>query len=306
MPPADVVTGAFGYTGKYIARRLLAMGRQVVTLTGHPERPNPFGERVRVAPFNFHRPQELADTMRGASTLYNTYWVRFARRGVTFEQALENTKTLILAARDAGIRRIVHISITNATPHSPLPYFRGKAVVEQFLRGSDLSRAIIRPTVIFGEEDILINNIAWLLRHFPFFVVPGSGQYRLQPVFVEDVAEIAVAAGQRETNETIDAVGPEVFTFDELVRLIAEKTGSRARIIHLPPRVALFGSRTVGWVLRDVLLTRDELGGLMANLLVSDPGRPGPTGPTRLSDWLSENAERIGRGYSSELQRHFR
>lgn len=298
-----VVTGAFGYTGRYITRRLLSMGKRVKTLTGHPGRQNPFGDKVTVAPFNFDNPTELMESLKGASTLYNTYWVRFPHRQVSFRQAVENTETLIHAAEEAGVRRIVHLSITNASEESTLPYFRGKGMVESAIMRSSLSYAIIRPTVIFGPKDILINNIAWFLRRFPVFAVPGTGNYRLQPVFVEEVAEIAVSAALEDKNVVIDAVGPETYRFDELVRLIAEKVHSRAKIVHLRPGLALFLSRLVGYAVNDVILTRDEVAGLMANLLVSDGP---PTGETRLGDWLDENAESVGTKYASELNRHYR
>jgi len=303
MSEMNVVTGAFGYTGKYITRRLLALGKAVKTLTGHPHRPNPFGDRVSVAPFHFDRPDELTRSLQGVTTLYNTYWVRFSRGGVTFDQAVANTNILIRAAEAAGVQRIVHISITNPSADSPLPYFRGKALLEQAVMSSRLSYAIIRPTVIFGPEDILINNIAWLLRRFPLFAVLGAGDYRLQPIFVEDVAEIVVQAGQQTEKLIMDAVGPEVFTFDELVRLIASRVHSRAMILHLPPDLALVLSRLIGFLVGDVVLTDDEVKGLMANLLIS--AGP-PTGHTRLSDWLSQNADRVGARYASELNRHYR
>jgi nucleoside-diphosphate-sugar epimerase len=302
-PELNAVTGAFGYTGKYITRRLLSMGEGVLTLTGHPTREDPFGDRVSVAPFNFDNQSQLTESLRGATTLFNTYWVRFSHGRVTFDNAVANTKTLIRAAEEAGVRRIVHVSITNASESSPLPYFRGKALLEQAIMQSGLSYAIIRPTVIFGTEDILINNIAWFLRRFPVFAVPGSGDYRLQPIFVEDLTEIAVSAAHRDENLAVDAVGPEVFTFEELVRLIAEKIRSRARIIHLKPGLALFLSGLLGRVLGDVTLTRDELKGLMSNLLVSDSP---PTGQTRLTDWLTRNADSLGAKYASELDRHYR
>lgn len=273
------------------------------TLTGHPRRQNPFGDQLSVAPFNFDNPAELVESLRGATTLYNTYWVRFPRRQVSFRKAVENTETLIHAAEEAGVRRIVHLSITNASAESTLPYFRGKGLVESAIMRSSLSYAIIRPTVIFGPEDILINNIAWFLRRFPVFAVPGTGNYRLQPVFVEDVAEIAVSAAVEDTNVVIDAVGPETYRFDELVRLIASKVHSRARIVHLRPGLTLFLSRLIGYAVNDVILTRDEVAGLMANLLISDGP---PTGETRLGDWLDENVESVGTKYASELNRHYR
>ncbi len=298
----DVVTGAFGYTGRYITESLLSNGRRVRTLTGHPNRPNPFGDRIEVARLEFGDRARLGKSLDGADTLYNTYWIRFPYRGMTFETAVRNTETLIGAAADAGVRRIVHVSITNPSDDSPFPYFRGKARLERTIRESGLSHAIVRPTVIFGSEDILINNIAYVLRRFPVFGIPGSGDYRVRPVSVEDVADICVRAGQREEDEIIDAVGPETFTFEELVRLIAETVASRARIIHVPPSGALAASGLIGLVVRDVLVTKDELEGLMANLVVTD----GPaTGHRRLTDWLAQNAATVGRTYASEVSRHY-
>ena len=299
----DVVTGAFGYTGRYIARRLLAAGRRVVTLTGHPHRPSPFGEAVRALPFSFQDPAALTESLRGAATLYNTYWVRFPYRGVTYQQAVEHSRVLIAAAREAGVRRIVHISITNASEASPFPYFRGKGQVERAVVESGVPYAILRPRVVFGREDILINNIAWLVRRFPVFAVPGSGAYRLQPVYVEDVAELAVEAGAREDDVVLDAVGPETYTFDELVRLIGRTVGRRVRLLHLPPWLALALSRLVGLLVRDVVLTREEMDGLMAELLVSSGL---PTGRTLLSQWLQQHADTVGTRYASELARHYR
>ena len=278
----NVVTGAFGYTGKYIARRLLADGIRVKTLTGHPERPNPFGAQVVAAPFNFDDLPTLIDQLSGASTLYNTYWVRFSRGEVTFDRAIENTRTLIQAAKDAGVGRIVHVSITNPSLNSSLPYFRGKAQVEEAIIDSGISYAIIRPTVIFGIEDILINNIAWILGRFPLFVVPGGGGYRFQPIFVEDLAGLAVDAGGQEDNLILDAAGPETYTFDEFVRLVGQTMGSRTKIVHLPSALALGISKIVGYFLGDVVLTRDEITGLMSDLLVSDAP---PAGNTSLKSW---------------------
>jgi NADH dehydrogenase len=278
------------------------MGKRVRTLTGRSDHEKFFGSQVTTSPFNFDNLNLLTESLRGAATLYNTYWVRFPHGQVTFDKAIENTKTLIKAAEAAGVRRIVHISITNPSQESPFPYFRGKALVEKAIIHSKLSYAIIRPTVIFGMEGILINNIAWLLRKFPIFAIPGSGDYQIQPVYVEDVAKVAVSAGHNDDNLVIDAIGPEVFTFDELVRLIAEKIHSRAKVIHVSPMLALFLARLIGYAVRDVVITKDEIQGLMSNLLVS---KSPPTGQMCLSDWLKQNADRIGVSYISGLQRHY-
>ncbi len=303
MRELNVITGAFGYTGRYIAGRLLATGKEVRTLTAHPRRHHPFADAVSVFPLTFDDRAALARSLRGAITLYNTYWIRFPYRGVTFDTAVENTRVLIAAAREAGVSRIVHVSITHADAGSRLPYFRGKGLVEEAIIRSGLSYAILRPTVIFGLEDILLNNLAWLLRRFPLFALPGSGEYRLQPVFVEDVAEIAVGAAGHRDNVILDVVGPETYTFRDLVLLLRDTVGSRARIVAMRPGLALFLSKLAGSLVRDVILTRDELEGLMASLLVSDLP---PLGQTSLRQWLAENADRVGACYASELNRHYR
>jgi NADH dehydrogenase len=299
----NAVTGAFGYTGKYIARRLLMLGERVITLTGDPGQASEFGTSVRAYPFRFDNPEAMAESLAGVRVLYNTYWIRFDRGQATHGRAVDNTRALIRAAEIAGVERVVHISITNPDADSPLPYFRGKAVLEEEIRKARFRYAIVRPTVVFGVEDILINNIAFLLRKLPLFIIPGTGQYRLQPVFVEDLARIAVDAAHSSGDITIDAVGPEVFSFEELVHLLSKAIRSRAVILHASPGLALAAARILGAVFGDVVLTGDELEGLMASLLIS---RSAPTGLTRLSSWLTDHAGVLGTRYASELSRHYR
>src|ERR1700730_12946912 len=299
----DIVTGAFGYTGKYITRRLLNAGRRVRTITGHPNRPNCFGDRVETAPMNFGDRAGLIRTLQGASTLFNTYWVRFNHGRATFDEAIANSRILVQAAKEAGVRRIVHLSIANPSPASHLPYYSGKALVEKAIQDSGLSYAILRPTVIFGVEDILINNIAWFARHFPVFAIPGSGRYQLQPIFVEDLADLAINSARQENNLVLDAVGPQVFPFEALVRRIPSGVGAKPRFIHVRPRIALQMIRFLGPVVGDVILTREEIEGLMANLLVS---KQPATGQTAFSEWLSMNGSTLGTKYASELARHYR
>ena len=302
-PEINVITGAFGYTGKYITHRLLAMEKEVRTLTGHPNNPNPFGDQVRVYPFNFDNFAELVKSLQGAKTFYNTYWIRFSHGTNTYERAVKNTQTLIRAAVEAGVQRIVHVSITNTAESSRFPYFRGKAILEQDIFSSGLSYGIVRPTVIFGDEDILINNIAWCLRHFPVFPIFGSGQYSLQPIYVEDMADLVIEAGQQRENSIVDAVGPDIFTFEQLVRLIMEKLHRRVILTHVQPRIALSLAKLIEPFIGDVLITRDEIYGLMADLLISYQA---PTGHTRLSDWLEMHSASVGKKYASELARHYR
>ena len=300
MESCHAVTGAFGYSGKYIAKRLLEQGHRVITLTNSPNRQNGLDQRVRAFPFNFEAPERLAASLEGVSVLYNTYWVRFNSKRFTHAEAVANTLALFEAARKAGVSRIVHVSITNPSPTSELEYFSGKARLETALDEPGISYAILRPTVLFGKEDILINNIAWILRRFPIFGVFGDGQYRIQPIYVDDLAELAVTKGASSKNETINAVGPETFTFRELVQVIGSLIGKPRCIVSIPPRIGVWISSLLGMITGDVLITREEIAGLMAGTLHVDTP---PTGKTPLTDWIRANADSLGRRYASEMRR---
>lgn len=296
----QAVTGAFGYSGKYIAKRLLTEGQTVITLTNSTQRENPFGERLRAVPFHFNEPQKLIEALQEVSVLYNTYWVRFNHKTFTHADAVRNTLTLFKAARAAGVERVVHVSITNPSEDSPLEYFKGKAILERALMESGMSYAILRPTVLFGKEDILVNNIAWVMRRLPVFGVFGDGQYKVQPIYVDDLAEIAVAQGKERADRLINAIGPETFSYRELASCVGEIIGKRRPIVSVPPSLGY----AVGWVISklvgDVMITREEIAGLMANLLCVNSQ---PAGSTKLTDWAKERASSLGLHYTSELAR---
>ncbi|MEE8575522.1 MAG: NAD(P)H-binding protein [Thermodesulfobacteriota bacterium] len=298
----NVVTGAYGYTGKYITGLLLKKGIRVKTLTDHPRKENPFAREVKALPYNFGNPQAMVENLRGVDTVYNTYWVRFDRGEITQGQAVANIQNLIHAAKEAGVRRFVHISITNPDENSNLPYFKGKGIMENTLKASGLSYAIVRPALLFGEGDILINNIAWMLRRFPVYGVFGDGTYRLQPVYVEDVAALAVEAGGKDEDVAWDAVGPETYSFEGLVRMIKKEIKSHAQLLHISPAVGRLSAHFLNPILRDVTITKEEIEGLMAELLVS---KEPPRCPTRFSNWLGENKAKLGTRYASELKRHY-
>jgi uncharacterized protein YbjT (DUF2867 family) len=297
----DAVTGAFSYSGRAIADALIDSGRRVRTVTAHPGRA-PEGSAIEIRPLDFEDPLGLVESLEGATTLYNTYWVRFAHQRVDHELAVANSRTLFHAARRAGVRRIVHVSITHPSVDSPMPYFRGKALVERALAETDLSYAVVRPAVLFGGDGVLINNIAWLLRHLPVFAVGGRGDYRVRAIHVDDLARLCVAKGAEDHDSVTDAVGPERPTFLELVTLIRDVVGSRARVIRVPGATVPLMGRLVGLALHDVLLTGDEYRAMAAGLADTD----GPaTGPTALSHWVADHAADLGRRYANELDRHF-
>jgi NADH dehydrogenase len=295
------VTGGFSFSGRHIAARLLDAGHELVNLTNHPDRPDPFGGRTRVRPLTFDE-DELATDLAGVDTLFNTYWVRFARGKTDHHLAVANSQVLLAAAARAGVRRIVHVSIANLEERPSDPYYAGKGEVEQALRATGPTWAILRPAVLFGDQPILVNSIAWLLRRLPVFLIPGDGRYGMQPAHVEDLADLAVLAAARDDNSVQDVAGPETFIFEELLRQIRHETGSRSLLVHAPSSIALLAARSLSPILGDVLITREEMEGLMAGVLVSH--QP-PLGQRRFSEWLHASAPWLGRHYLSEVGRHF-
>jgi NADH dehydrogenase len=301
--PIDAVTGATSYTGRFIAARLHADGRRVINLTRRARAVPGQGSNLPEAPFPAPSPADLARSLEGVDTLYNTHWVRLERGDVMYAGAVETIRRLLEAARAAGVRRVVHISVIHASPDAPTPYFRAKAQAEELVRELAPSHAIVRPTVTFGPGDILLNNLAWTLRRLPVFGIPGDGRYPIQPVHVEDIARIAVEAAGRSENVVVDAAGPERFAFGDFVRVVREAVGSRALVVGVPVPVALSAGRLIGLLVRDVVLTRDEVTELQARLMVSDEPA---LGEIRFSTWVQEHAGELGRRWSSELDRHYR
>jgi uncharacterized protein YbjT (DUF2867 family) len=299
----DAITGAFGFTGRAIAWRLLGADREVVTLSRRKGTGDPLATRIRVEPFDTDRPASLVAALAGVDTLYNTYWIRFPRDGMTFDHAVERSAVLIAAAREAGVRRIVHTSVVKAEPDAATPYVRAKAALERVVQASGIEWAIVRPTLTFGPGDILINNLAWALRRLPVYGMPGRGRYRVQPVHVDDVARICVDAASGAAGRIVDAAGPEPMEYRELVALVRRAVGSRSLVLPMPTPAVLAAAGVLGLVVRDVVLTADEIRELTSSLLTSS--QP-PLGTIRITDWVPANAPSLGRRWASELERNYR
>ncbi len=302
------VTGAWSYLGRHITQALQARGQTVRSLTSRAiPADDPFQGAVQAYPL--HGEQEsLVHALDGVDTLYNTYWVRHTRppighRGpwTTHEAAVARSRHLIDAAQAAGVKRLVHVSITQPDAASPFPYFRGKAAVEAYIRHSGLSYAILRPACFFGAHDILINNIAYAVRRFPLFCLPRPLGYRVRPIHVQDMATLMCTYGADTTNGVWDACGPEQYPFDQLVQQMGQwLTGRRPRLVPLPSALCHILYRIAGQVLRDTILSREELQALAADHLSSTAP---PLGTTRLSTWVQAHREDLGLTFRPEPPR---
>ncbi|MCP3927126.1 MAG: NAD(P)H-binding protein [Desulfobacterales bacterium] len=294
MKEKHMVTGAFGYSGSYIAKELLSKGYEVLTLTNSSKE----NDRIKKFPLSFNNKDMLIESLKGVDVLYNTYWVRFNHKNFTYADAVKNTKILFDAAKKANVKKIVHVSITNPSEDSELEYFKGKAELEKELKQSGMEYSIVRPAVFFGGSDILINNIAWSLRYLPVSGYFGKGEYKIRPVHIKDFAMIVVNEGNGHSSRTVNAVGPESYTYKELLKMISKTIGTKKMFMSIPPIIGYITGYFIGLYKRDVFITWDEIKGLMQGLLYTNSEA---TGSTKLSVWVDNKKENLGRHYESEL-----
>ena len=296
------MTGAFGYTGRWIAHQLLDEGKRVRTLTNAVGRDDPFDGRVEVHPLDFQNREALVESLRGADVLYNTYWVRYNHHSKQFDHeiATDNCRLIFEAAIEAGVRRVVFFSVAHPEQAPKWSYFRGKVITEKTLRDCGISHAIVRPTVLFGGgRNVLVNNIAWMLRYIPVFGLFGWGNYSIQPIHVRDVARIAIELGARDDDITRDVAGPETFIYKDFIKLIAQSMGVRRLLVPMPAIVAWLAGRVMGLFLRDMIITRAEIRGLMQGLVASEEE---PLGEISFSEWVAEKGPELGRHYHNDLE----
>lgn len=299
MRNSNCVTGAFSYSGKFIAKMLLEKNEKVITLTNSTDRDNFFNNEIQKFPLNFNNLESIEKALSNAHTLYNTYWVRFNTKTITHKDAFNNTIKLFDAAKKAGVQKIIHISILNPDKNSSADYYKYKALLEEYLFNLGVSYTILQPTIIFGEGDSLINNIAWTLRKFPILAIFDFGKAKLQPISVLDLASLAVNHNPIE-NEIINANGPETYTYLELLKLIKKNIGSKNIFIPTPHLLAFLGIWTTGKILGDQILTYDEMKGLLANKLYSEKIS---LGKCKLSEYIQENASKLGISYINETKK---
>ena len=296
------MTGAFGYTGRWIAHQLLDEGKRVRTLTNAVGRDDPFDGQVEVHPLDFQNREALVESLRGADVLYNTYWVRYNHHSKQFDHeiATDNCRLIFEAAKEAGVRRVVFFSVAHPEQAPKWSYFRGKVITEKTLRDCGISHAIVRPTVLFGGgRNVLVNNIAWMLRYIPVFGLFGWGNYSIQPIHVRDVARIAIELGARDDDITRDVAGPETFIYKDFIKLIARSMGVRRLLVPMPAIVAWLAGRAMGLFLRDMIITRAEIRGLMQGLVASEEE---PLGEISFSEWVVEKGPELGRHYHNDLE----
>ena len=232
--------GGTGFLGRRIVERLAGAGNDVRVGVRHPERAtfHP-GEPGRIEAMRADVSDEasVARAVRDSAWVVNTVGHYVETRGATFE-AIHGQGALNVArqAKRAGAERLIHVSGLGADPASDSPYVRARGIGEKLVREAFESVTILRPSAIFGPDDYFLNRIAGMARRSPVLPLFGRGLTRLQPVFVENVAEACLKVLDDPATEgrVYELGGPRVYAYKDLVRLVAERIGRRPAAVPVP------------------------------------------------------------------------
>ncbi len=216
------LTGASGYVGNYILRDLVKAGYEVNCLIrkGSEKKLRMKGKKIKIFYGDITDSAAVAKAMKGCKAVINLVAIRREHRKQTFENVIfGGTKNCVDAAKKHGIKRFIQMSVLGAKRNAETKFWQAKWEAEEYVRKSDLTYTIFRPSFIFSKEDISINEFARLIKKFPVFPIFGDGEYKSQPVYVEDVsAAFAKAIKLRDVENGIFEVGgPKKYTFNELI-----------------------------------------------------------------------------------------
>ena len=262
------VTGATGFVGRYVVNELLRRGHSVRVLTRGSEARSRFNHPVEAVRGDIADAATLAPLASGCEAVVHLVGIINESEGASFDQVhRQGTENVVVAASRAGVQKYVHMSAMGASPSCPSEYGRTKAMGEEAVKRSRLDWTIFRPSVIFGPGDGFVTLIARIVRRNPGFIpVIGPGTVRFMPVSVRDVARLFADALEKPdaSRLSFEAGGPETFTMDEIYREIAAALGKGGKpLVHFPVGfgylLAAAMSLVPRWVLREPLLTRDQL-----------------------------------------------
>ena len=269
------VAGGSGFIGRAIVRRLAAIPTiKVRVLTRDPKKArarSTESDAVEFVAADVNDPAGLAAAVASADTIVNAvqfdgYPIENPARGLTFNRVdYGGTVALIAAANAAGVKHFIYISGAAADERSPNPAFRAKGRAERALRDSGLTYTILRPSLVYGPEDRVVNGIARALRMTPVMIVPGTGRQLLRPLLVDDLAAcVALAISGRGRNGIFEIGGRDPMSFDDLVRLVMEITGRRRPLVHVPEPLLLIAG-AIAEKLPGALFSRDAVAFLVAD-----------------------------------------
>ncbi len=229
-----LLTGATGTVGSALLRRLTAEGRPVRALVRDQRRLGDQRVRVQIALGDLSDPPSFRNALRGVKTVVHlAVSLRDQPRGSIEELNALATLRLLRAAERAGVERFLFFSAMNASHHSRTRFFRAKALAEEAVEESPLQTTVFRPSIVYTPGDPWLTLLDRLSR-LPAVPISGSGRALYQPVWAEDVAEAVMGALSNGSTSTFDLAGPDVLSYDDIVRVSLRAAGRRRRLLHVP------------------------------------------------------------------------
>ena len=229
------LTGASGFVGSHMLGRLLRDGNQVRALVRH--RGTQKADELEEVEGDIVQPN-LVEHLAGCDAVINLVGIIYEQGRATFETVHhQGTKNLVEAARKNGVQRFVQMSALGARPVDASPYHTTKFAAEEEVRNSGIPSVVLRPSLIFGPGSAFVRQMAEVMQTAPIFrPIPGTGKYRFRPVHVDDVVDCFVQSlsNPKATGQTIELVGGEELTLDEIGNAIAASLGIRKIVLHVP------------------------------------------------------------------------
>ena len=250
-PMRVAVAGGSGFVGAGIVVELHRRGENVVVLSHRPERARAtLPDEVEAHKADVADPQSLGPGLAGCEALvislaFPNSPMESPRRGYTFDAVdAAGTERLVASAQAAGVRRIVYISGAGAAADAPRHWFRAKARAEAAVTGSGLEYTIIRPTWVYGPDDVALNRFLGFARWLPFVPLTGSGNQQLSPVFIDDVGRLAADAVRSDSarNQVFELGGPETLSMREIIRTALRVSGRRRPLLPAPAILLKLGA----------------------------------------------------------------
>jgi len=232
-----LLTGATGLVGSAVLRRLLEAGQEVRCLVREPRRLGPNRVRVHITLGDLVDPVSVRQAVRGAQAVIHLAAAIRDRPGASLEEVNGvATARLLREAERAGVERFVFFSALGATPISRTRFFRAKALAERLALDARLASIVFAPSIVYAPGDAWMSLLDRLM-YLPWMPVPGGGQARFQPIWAEDVADCVEAVASRDFDagrRRLELAGPDVLTYDDMVKLALEAQNRRRPLVHVP------------------------------------------------------------------------
>ncbi len=256
------VTGGTGFVGRNLVNRLLSDNHEITILANRQSAKELFGKKVRAVSGSVHNFSDLIPAFQESQVVYHLVGIIAETRKNTFEKTVaEGTKNIVAACREAGVKKIIYLSSLGTSANAQSAYHKTKYLAEQSVINSGLEWVIFRSSIIYGKGDGFLTIMSKIIRMLPFVPIFGDGEYKLQPIHINDLTEVMAAAAMdsRAVGQIIDLGGPEQLEYVQVINYLKQALGKKRLNFHIPFGVIKPMAVLMELFLKPAPLTRDQL-----------------------------------------------